>query len=101
MIQLYTDKFYTSYSFTEENEQRGFETIQKMVEETDTLSYKMQNNPHEFGSYKSIEIFYNSDQDHDQDCDPEEFGECVCTCRGLDQAQALENAIQEKLSDIL
>ncbi|MGI9142567.1 MAG: hypothetical protein ACR2IJ_05205 [Fluviibacter sp.] len=94
-------KFYTSYSFTIENEDKGFTTIQNMVEKTDSLSYKMKTNPHEFGSYRSIEIFYNDDQEHDSECDDEEFGECLCTCRGLEQAQALERDIQEKLQAIL
>jgi hypothetical protein len=93
MIVMHNDLFYTSYSFTKENEQKGFETIEKILEKYPLLRYKYKQNAHDFGSYRSIEIYHEDsrEEDHDEYCD---LINCLCDSKGLEQAQAFESEVQ-------
>lgn len=91
--------YYTDYSFSKENEIEGFDFIINHIKEYPELSYKLKDNYHDFGTYKSIEIYYNTFE-----CDSEfcwEEGECFCENESIQQAQAFEKLISENLNHIL
>lgn len=90
---MHNDLFYTSYSFTKENEQKGFELIETILEKYPLLRYKYKQNAHDFGSYRSIEIYHEDiqDSDHDIECD---LDDCLCDSKGLEQAREFENEVQ-------
>jgi len=91
--------FYTDYSFTKEDEIEGFDFIINHIKEYPELSYKLKDNYHDFGTYKSIEIYHKEIDCVDDDC--LEYEDCICENESVKQAQDFEKLISEKLNHIL
>jgi len=99
------DNFYTSYST---DPQDVVEKIQLFIAQKgyDFVRTKLQDNPHDFGSYRSVEIFWtNSERFHElqDDLDPSpEDDEVFDGLEGeLTALNGLETEISEKFNKYL
>lgn len=82
-------EYYTEYSFEKEHEEKCFNIIETLAQKFHHIRTKIQYNPHDFGTYKSIVIKYWYDDDDDEEYDDDYVHPW------LDECNELEKLIQE------